>query len=377
MGGSLSSNHVPNPELEKANWLQHKGPPTPVQLGPRLCLVPAGSPRQLVLADDALSALNSQNPEGAKMMLKSHPGFGLVGRFPQVRWFQKFSYIHVGIGKGTAMTLRRNGDFLVYDYESMVLSIEWRNIKPFTAVNLVRSKNAADTFSHKAQKFAVNPDGTIAVSSRRTLVLGVSPPRLVLVHGQSPQKLRLVNPNPPHPQPRVLDFTNGYRLCRDNNTAQADEWTCAGAYLSQTDEGSPILYDQLSFLRTTNGRSFALDVMFWHYEAGNTVSFVAGHSLGRTCLQGGGRSWVIMTDGSIRSASSVLFLGLDSDAAVCGAVQAAAQQPTAPAAVVQTTEKPVAQPVQTTQPAAQPVQTTETTTSNSDVHTVSVAKPMM
>lgn len=48
-----------------------------------------------------------------------------------------------------------------------------------------------------------------------------------------------------------------------------------------------------------------LDVSFWKYDVGNTVNFVGGHGTGgqRTKLHGGGRSWMINTDGTISNKS--------------------------------------------------------------------------
>ena len=181
-------------EVEEARWMQRLGPVLPVggEAAPRLCLVERGSPNQCVFDEANIGESTTE------LSLTSHPGCGIVARHAGTRSAGIFAVIELGVGVSDAsLSLRRSEKRLLYDHESMCLSVPSAVHPGCTrVVNLVRGPTIQETFSHGTdlRSWVAHDDGTIAPYWATNLVLGIqAEPKIVLVDASSDRKLVVGN----------------------------------------------------------------------------------------------------------------------------------------------------------------------------------------
>jgi hypothetical protein len=78
------------------------------------------------------------------------------------------------------------------------------------------------------------------------------------------------------------------------------EWRYIRSQLGPAEFAIDIQLVDGEFIKVTD-RDLYLDVAFWSFKAGTGVNFVGGNNSSRSKLRGGGRSWIINSDGTISS----------------------------------------------------------------------------
>lgn len=172
--------------------------------------------------------------------------------------------------------------------------------------------------------FRLNPDGTISPCAAPEFVLGVAPPRLVLVPPGSPRRCVFDNADalragkgsvpltlanfpgvaivPMYPHPRTIGEWSYLEVAAGPASAALCAHLEAPFIVSEVDNR-------------------VLDVAMWRYQEGEGISVVKGASQARTRLGGGGRDWVVNNGGTVSPAHATGFvLGLECELGTASAV---------------------------------------------------------
>ena len=142
--------------------------------GPQLCLTRKGSPDALVFDQ----AHNLSGPAGARLTLRSHPGWAVVPRYDYPRSAEEWRYIELGLGPAhMAAHMQLQGEFLVRLHDERVMDIAHWKYEEGNRLTLLRSAHNHPGNTRKengGRSFVVNADGTISPMKAKHLVLGAS-----------------------------------------------------------------------------------------------------------------------------------------------------------------------------------------------------------
>ena len=156
--------------------------------GPQLCLTRKGSPDALVFDQ----AHNLSGPAGARLTLRSHPGWAVVPRYDYPRSAAEWRYIELGLGPAhMAAHMQLQGEFLVRLHDERVMDINCWKYEEGNTLNVLRSAHnhpGNTRYGNGGRSFVVNADGTISPMKAQHLVLGASKPSFCFVHSSSPNK---------------------------------------------------------------------------------------------------------------------------------------------------------------------------------------------
>lgn len=272
--GTIAAKHQPNLVLGR-------------EANPSMVLVKKGSPSQFVF--DALPKIKDvDDPDATALLtLLSHPDLAVGTKYHDIKEDGPWRFIESGVvphSNAVAVSFI-DSNFLKLDDDRMdlVLDVAYWNMEEGSAVNFVgapRDANEETYSSGGGRDWTIHEDGTVGCKHVPGLVLGLGPPRLVLVeHGSRDQLLFANLESLAKGEAAKLTLEGGGGVGKKyQDPKEAGPWRFIESKVGATDEAITVKYDGGNYI-ILEGEDLALDVSFWEMEVGNSVNFVGSSDM--------------------------------------------------------------------------------------------------